>query len=200
MIQAGELQAVSRLDNGNMTETAKTPSVGRRLFLVSAGVGFGATLVVCVAVGVFMWWTSRPDPPKPWNTAAITTRFTGSLVQTEDRLIADFEYAVQNHTGRDYELPPKANLFKILPGGKGLQPDESLEWHGATSVPSGQTMSITIRIQYEYNESYPFEDRENFDKLNPFMRIRMSEITGFAVLDRVNRYRIDFPKPPLPKG
>lgn len=64
---------------------------------------------------------------------------------------------------------------------------------------AGQKVIVTFQLTYDYNDSYPKNDRDNLDKFAKFMNRRLKDLDGFVVLDRENRYQITFPKPPTVK-
>jgi len=178
-------------------ESLKPQSVQwKQLFVASFGFGAGiAIAVICVAAAI-LWYTSRPAKVPPWNQNAVTVKYADHYVTTSQRPVFTFRYTLENHTDGDYELPTGDSLYKILPEGKGLERDVSLKWAGGTFLPAGQKVNVGIQIDHEYNEAYPYEQRDNGEQLNAFMNRRLSEIEGFVVLDQVKRYEIRFPKPP----
>ena len=115
---------------------------------------------------------------------------------TSDPLVATFEYAVENHTWRDYDLPTASKIYIILPEQRGLKHDKTLRWASGTFLPVGQTISISIQIEYEYF-GMSEADRDDLDQLADFINGRLAEIDGFVALDEGNRYEIIFPKPKL---
>jgi len=106
-----------------------------------------------------------------------------------------FGYTLENHTGRDYELPAASYIYKALANGKGLQQDVTVKWEGGTSIPAGQKVHIGIQIAYEYPDGQP----KLGDQFDAFTHRRLAEIEGFVALDQVNRFEIRFPKPPTMK-
>jgi hypothetical protein len=59
----------------------------------SVGVGVGIALTLSAIGGLFLWYSNRLKPEKPWNQSAIEATATGSLYTVQlDRLIGDFRY------------------------------------------------------------------------------------------------------------
>jgi hypothetical protein len=168
----------------------------KRRFVVSAGIAAGITLVLSLVILVAVWYTSRPVKARPWDQTAITAEYAGLSVRTGQPFVCMHQYTVENHSGYDYELPSSVNLYKVLAEGKGLERDATLKWSGGTSLPVGQKMNVTIEIEYEYTEEFPYAERDNTKKLAAFMNRALSGIDGFVALDEINRYEIRFPKPP----
>src|SRR5512139_4271356 len=152
------------------------------LFIRAAGFGAGVTLVAVVAVGLVVWCINRPTAMRPWNREAVTAKYTNLYVRTGQPLVFTFRYTLENHTGRDYELPATDNLYKVLANGKGLERDANLKWDVGTTVPAGQKVNVGIHVEYEYTEG-----TADLEKLNAFTKRRLSEIDGFAALDQPNR-------------
>ena len=131
------------------SSAAKAMPSWKRLFVISAGIAAGIMLAVSVMVLVALWYTSRPVKTRPWDQAAIIAAYAGISVRTGQPFVCIFQYTVENHSGRDYELPGSVNVYKVLAEGKGLARDATLEWGGGTSLPAGQKMNVTIQIEYE---------------------------------------------------
>jgi hypothetical protein len=167
----------------------------QRIFLKAAGFGAGFAAFLVATVAGWIFFKSLPETPKPWNRDAIKATYADIYVTTGDRPVATFKYTLENATPNDYYLPsdPKA-AFVILPNEKGMSQDEELSWDNGAYVPAGQKVSASFRLTYDYNDSYPKSDRDNLDKLSKFIARRLKQLEGFVVLDRTNRYQINFPK------
>ena len=176
------------------TSQSEVPAsrVWKRLFIVSAGLGAGAAAFVLAASVATFWYTTRPARARPWDTRAVDARFSGMSLTTSQPLVMTFSYTVENHTGRDYELPPSSSIYKALSDGKGLRQDSTLKWDGGTLVPAGQKVDISIQVAYEYPNGPP----QLNDELNAWTNRRLAEIDGFVALDQTSRFEIRFPKPP----
>jgi hypothetical protein len=106
----------------------------KRPFIVSAGLGAGAAAVVLAVAVATVWYTTRPARARPWDPGAVDARFSGMSLTTSQPLVMTFSYTVENHTGRDYELPPSSSIYKALAAGKGLRQDSTLKWDAARSA------------------------------------------------------------------
>jgi len=166
----------------------------QRVFLRAAGFGAGFAALIAVVVGAWVLISSLPDTPRSWEKGAVQATFADIFIDTGDRPVATFKYTVENTTANDYFLPsdPKA-AFVVLPNGKGLSKEEQLEWDSGAYIPAGQRVSVSFRVTYDYNDSYPFDERDDAEKLSAFIGRRLKELEGFSVLDRERRYQIDFP-------
>lgn len=167
----------------------------QRIFFRAAGFGAGFAASLVLAIGGWLFYQSFPETPKPWNRDVIKATFADLLMNPDERPVATFRYTLENTTPHDYYLPSDGkSAFIILSEGKGMSQDEELVWDNGAYLPSGQKVTVSFRVTYDYNDSYPKEDRDNIDKLSKFMSRRLKRIEGFTVLDREKRYQITFPK------
>jgi hypothetical protein len=164
----------------------------KALFIRAAGFGVGFAVIILTVGGAALWYINRPAPMRPWDRQAITAKFADLYGTSGNPMTMTFRYTVENHTDRDYQLPPSASLYKVLANGKGLEQDPTLRWDGATMIPAGQIVNIGIHIEYEY----PGGSTEIDEHLTEFTDRRLGEIEGFAALDQLSRYDMRFPKPP----
>jgi hypothetical protein len=167
----------------------------RKVFLRAAGFGVGIVAAVAIAIGAWIYIASLPQTPGPWDREKIKADFADLEVNTGNKLIAIFRYTVENTTRHDYHLPddPKS-AFVVLSEGKGLSQESEITWDRGAYLPPGQKISVSFRLAYDYNDSYPKQDRDNLDKLGKFMKRRLKETDGFVILDKSNRYEIVFLK------
>jgi hypothetical protein len=85
------------------------------------GFGAGFAIVVCAAVGTWIWYDSKPKPPKPWNSSALKATdppfFSAFSVVgktgSPDTSSVKFGYTIQNNTDSDYEME-KGDQLKVL--------------------------------------------------------------------------------------
>jgi hypothetical protein len=168
----------------------------KRIFIRSAGIGSGFALTILIVIAFWSYYTSLPKTPKPWNNTAIKASFSELSMNAGESLIANFQYIVENTTPYDYNFPNDGEAaFIILPKTKGLSKDHELTWDRGTFLPTGQKVAISFKLTYHYGEySFPKSDKENIDKLSSFMNRRLKEIDGFVILDKENRYQINFPR------
>ena len=166
----------------------------QKLFLSAMGTGAGAVVAAAVIIGAWFYITSLSEKPKPWDREAISATFVDLSVTIEDKIVLTFQYTLENKTKSDYYFPEDAkSTFVVLPEGKGLSQKDEFAWGRGVYVPSGQKVSMSFHLTYDYNESYPEKERDNLDKLGEFTKGRLKEIDGFVVLDKKNRYEIIFP-------
>lgn len=168
----------------------------QRVFIRAAGFGVGCVITIIIAFALWSYYSSLPKKPKPWNESAIKAEYSEIIVNTGDKIVTQFRYLVENTTAYDYSLPSYAEAaFIQIPETKGLAKDHDITWDVGTFVPTGQKVAVTFRLSYDYSEySFSKSDIDNLEKFSKFMNRRLSEIDGFVVLDKKNRYQINFPR------
>jgi len=67
-----------------------------KILLRSAGVGAGFAITLCVVVGVSIWYSDRPKPPKPWNKQAITAEYNNVSTAGDENFFC-VQYTLQNN-------------------------------------------------------------------------------------------------------
>jgi len=170
-------------------------SLSKKIFLRSIGFGAGFALILCAVVGVFLYYGSRPKPPKPWNQDAIKTNSSGLSISCGESVVFHYDYIVENTTDSDYYFPKdNKSAFIVLPENKGLSQDKSFEWDSGVYIPSKQKIEVSFRVSHEYTESFLKENCKNEDKkVTAFILRRLEEMDGFVIFDSLLRYQIDFP-------
>lgn len=168
----------------------------KRVFIRSAGFGAGFAVTFLIVVAIWSYFTSLPKRPKPWNNLAIKATYSELSLYTGDPLLVTFQYILENTTPYDYCLPNDSEVaFIQMPKTKGLIKDHELTWNKGTCVPTAQKVAVSFRLTYNYSDySFPQSEKNNLEKLSKFVNRRLSEIDGFVVLDKQNRYQINFPK------
>ena len=168
----------------------------RNIFFRAAGFGVGFAVTLLLGIATWSYFSSLPKEPKPWNTNAIKSTFSELTVSTGDRLVANFQYILENTTPYDYNLPTDIEAaFIQLPKTKGLIKDHEISWDKGAFVPKDQKIAVTINLTYDYSE-YSFSQNEiaDLEKLSQFMNNRLREIDGFVILDKQTSYQINFAK------
>jgi hypothetical protein len=166
-----------------------------KVFVKASGFGVGAAVAAGIIIGAWVYISSLPETPRPWNREAIKATFADLYVNTGDRIVATFRYTVENKTKNDYYLPNDVkSVFVALPEGKGLSQEDEITWGHGAYLPSGQKVSTSFQMTYDYDESFPQKECDNLDKLSKFMNRRLRKLDGFVVLDKKSRYEIVFPK------
>jgi len=183
------------------------PAVPRwkRLVVISAASGAGFAVVLAVIVGGSLWYKSRPNAPKPWNTGALKATFVGIWTEGEKRTIS-FSYVLENRTDVDYEVQSGESIvlgFHLLQeNGLSLVHDENvLRVNWPLFVPAKQRVLFNIYSgfsfvgQEEPRADATADEERNYRKaVGDFFTRKDGNWNGFVILDKINRYQIDFPK------
>jgi hypothetical protein len=164
-----------------------------------AAAAAGITFALCIVAGCIFWYATRPNPkqpPKPWNTAALTVSESPALLSYGSERHIFLRYNVRNHTDNDYSID-KTQRLRVM----GKYPDGSLtnpleDAFVATElpvfIPAQHTGMITLEIKEAVTRGTKLSDDDYHEQL----RARLNEypFDGFAVFDEENRYKIDLPK------
>src|SRR5207253_1186331 len=88
----------------------------KTILLRSIGIGVAFALTVCTIIGLWMWYSSKPKPEKPWDGTAVKATWTDLTLSTDtDKCYLQFGYSLENTTDKDYAFPTTAKLLVRLP-------------------------------------------------------------------------------------
>ena len=174
----------------------------------SVGVGFGLALGFTVVIAGYIWYESRPRPPKLWNTTAITATFDRIDTEGQNNTLL-FAYTLENNTLFDYKVTGQSSV--IMTAKLNRQRSLSLDRndHFITVdypifIPSGQRTQFLIHLGYPYRyegirerpiANASSEERKKYrEAVAAFVNEQMGNVDGFVLFDEINRYQITFPK------
>lgn len=169
------------------------------LFKIAAAAA-GITLALCIAAGCALWYASRPKPPKPWNTTALTVSDQPTFVTYGKELHIHLRYDVQNHTDNDYSIDKnqRVRVMGRYPNGSLTTPLEgdyaNIEF--PVFIPAHHTGMVTLEI----TEVVPVakEAKQSDEEYHEQLRALLNKVggffDGFTVFDEDNHYQIDLPK------
>ncbi len=181
-------------------ETYKTAMNWKRLFLVGIGWGLGTAVGLTAITGGYLWYQTRPKPPKPWNTTAISS-FDGApgFNARDDGKEIRFGYTLQNSTDGDYKIEPETQIRITArhPDGSFTEPlpDEVATLRRPVFIPPKQKAGIRLSLVFgniprkRSNET----DEQYHERLRAFCKEELGDV-GFALFDERNRYQINLPK------
>ena len=188
-------------DSGQLNPHKQMSSV-KRLVIISASAGVGLALAMAIIAGAALWYSSRPERPKPWNSKTIVATFDYPGVEGEvgAKTIVLY-YTLENTTDLDYRMPHQDQLEinsrlrreNSLSGGKGLTVDSQ-----DTFIPARQRKRFAIHVAYPMNDPLgPDKTKEDRRKqwqiIANFMKAELPNLNGFVIFDPVARYEIVFP-------
>lgn len=181
----------------------KNMSTLKRWAITGASFGAGLAVTLSLIAGVYSLYASKPNPPKPWNTRAITATY--DYIDTEgDNNTFVFYYTLQNNTDYDYRIADATNVTllaklerqKSLSGSKN---DQYLKFDFPLLVPAKQRLRLAIHLDYPSGKQSKAEatkdEREKYkNELSVLLNVTVPNLDGFAIFDESNRYQIDLPK------
>jgi hypothetical protein len=168
------------------------------------GLGFAVGLGILVGAGV--WYSRRPERPKPWNNTALKATYDTmefSLGASKDAYSypVDFYYNVHNNTDRNYQISsPSLTPMAVLTDGNALSKQfghhqsGDATFDGPAFIPPGGTARVEVKVAYFYPPEFTSADKNDPKKISANLDFRLRELSGFVVFDEQNHYRLDLPE------
>jgi hypothetical protein len=171
----------------------------KKPLFIGLGWGLGTALGLVVLVGGFLWYQSRPRPPKPWNTAALAVKEPPSF-HSGDHEHLEFNYSVQNTTNFDYQIvsDEKVKVVARYKDGTLSTPLSTEVRHLELPVfiPANQKGQLTFSVgltgipERKASES----DEQYHEQLRAYCEDHLARVANFVLFDEPNRYEIDLPR------
>src|SRR5260370_27823936 len=175
----------------------------KRPLFIGIGWGLGTAVGLALIAGGFLWYQSRPRPPKapkPWNTVAIKAEY--DVTETEgDKNTIIFYYTLENTTDFDYRIEDGQNVLMsaTLMKQKNFSPfgeNEKIDY--PLFVPAKKRVRFRIHLAYpcpvKAKENADLEERRKHRReVEKYVMDEMGNLAGFDLLDETNRYEIIFP-------
>jgi hypothetical protein len=178
----------------------------KRIAIRSFFGGVGVAVTLGIITGGAIWYDSRPKPPKPWNTKAVTAtwdtmEFTVGASNEIYSFPVQFYYDVKNNTDKNFDIKD-ANLkpMAVLADGNAFSKEFGQYQDGAATVdgpdfiPPGGTGRVTLQVSYFFPQDYTKADKADGSKIVKVLNFRLKELGGFVLFDELNRYQIDLLK------
>jgi len=170
----------------------------KQILLRSVGFGAGFAIMLCIIVGLFVWYRERPKPPKPWSKQAITAEY--DYVSSDDDNKIFFYYTVQNNTESDYRLESDTQVELAAR----LKEEKAFDSSGKVVtldypvfIPAKGRVRLKVKIPYTYpqhdKQETSDELHDHYNKVAQFLTKEASNLDGFVLFDTMNKYEIDFP-------
>jgi hypothetical protein len=179
----------------------------KRILLKSMGFGAGFAIVVCVAVGTWIWYDSKPKPPKPWNSSALKATdppyFSSFAVAgkngSPEKSSIKFTYSILNNTDTDYEMNKGDELKLLLKLGDTVsQPAPFLTLDFPIFIPSKQkgTLTVSIATNSVPDKAKDDTDEQYHEHLRTYIEKELprDRVSGFVIYDESNKYKVDLPR------
>jgi hypothetical protein len=154
--------------------------------LLSLALGAGVAILASAFSG-YSWYTRQQ-----WNSTALRASFDHVEVEPTHSLV--FWYAVENKTGADYEVlqTSEASLVVKFTNRHWPAPDHRfIQLASRIFVPARTT--VLVPIHFGQLDRRAVEEAGGVNSLTLVSRSYPS-LDGFALYDRKNRCRIDFPR------
>jgi hypothetical protein len=154
----------------------------------------GAASFNALAVAGFLFYQHKQET-RPW-TSPMRATFTGMDIKrlSDDTVLVEAQYAIENTTARDYRLPYNSTVMLLLPNGQGYRSGEQahVDLDRNLFIPAKQKVNINLTWSLQSSD-YTLPSANNLSKETSFVDRRLTENGGFAIFDQTNRYRIDLP-------
>jgi hypothetical protein len=184
--------------------------VWKKILLWGFSVGGGLAVAGALILGGFVWYSSRPSKPQPWNKAAIKVTFErlGVISNT-----FAFYYTLENLTDHDYslaetqglklmEMDEKGDLvifgFRDSANGEISNIADTVTYDLPVFLPANQRLhNYAIRIKIVFSDEQkrkPSESDESFSKRLAAGIDQLGFSGRWVLFDEKNRIQIDFPR------
>ncbi|HXX24448.1 MAG TPA: hypothetical protein VEO19_14980 [Terriglobia bacterium] len=168
------------------------------------GVSGGFTLAVLSALIVlgFIRYSSRPVP---WNTGALSVVWSKAEEtyqvneKTREFHLAGFslEFALQNNTPWDIEIPADAAIMKHLLKGGTLAEEAGARLEHPYFIPASQRAEVSIRLAYGCSDEDLTTGTVSYRDTPVCFNDALGDSDGLVLLDHKNRIEVTLPKPAL---
>jgi hypothetical protein len=171
----------------------------KRFALKWFAVGSGFAVASVVLVFMLIWYSSRPKPPKPWNTTALTAHEAPGFEASRDAKKLEFTFMLENATEGDYHLESDAGLIMMIRNRDGSLsrpiPRDIAPVDTPVFVPSHQKGVLGISLALgEIPQQNPGESDDDYhERIRSFCNERLDGVAGFVLFDEENRYQINLP-------
>lgn len=156
--------------------------------------------MLSLIVGVAIWYTSRPTPPKPWNSGALVVVGSPSFRVSDDGKYVRFTYEVANTTDFDYQLESDSQVkfaAKYKDGALSRPvPEERKPLELPVFIPAKTKADLTIKVELLGISQRSLSDSDELyhERLRSYLEEQGPKLAEFVIFDDRNRYEIDLPK------
>jgi hypothetical protein len=190
------------METGGFTEHPRraTPWNWRRFALKWVSVGVGVALTAILAIGALAWYTSRPTPPKQWNSGALVAKGPPAFSASKDAKKLQFQYAVEHTTSDDYQVDSGYQVKILYKGRDGSfsKPltDEIDHLKLPIFIPAKQTGAITLELALAGVPTQDAAETEAayHERVRAYCEDHLRVVSGFVLFDEVNKYQVNLPR------
>ena len=171
-------------------ESAKKEFGWKRLFIKAAGLGAGFAVMLCLIVSGWIWYSSRPKPPRPWDKTSVAGKYQGVNVNS-GTLHFEFWYALENTTSQDLTLTSgsEVDIKGKLTSGILSACGNCINVSYPVFIPAHHSIQIPIELTY----AYPTDRKRQEKEIEQYLTKEMSGLDGFVMFDKEHRYEIELP-------
>ena len=182
----------------------------KKFLLLGVGWGLGTAAGLAVILACYVWYQSRPKPPKPWNRTSIKAEYNYVDIEGSKNSML-FNYTLENATDFDYHVEDvtHGNLNAMLSQQNSLiGMGEAGKLDYPISVPARKRVECLVHLTgYTYLDKMKsdadLQERRKYRAgVESYIAKEMKNLDGFDLLDEKNRYEIVFPsgwKSPKPQ-
>ena len=176
------------------------PSSLRRLLYRSAAFGAAFAATLCLIVGGFVWYSDRPQPPRPWSTTALVATKPPGFSVSEDAKRIEFKYSVENTTDTDYnaDSDQRIKITLKLKNGALLPPfsSESKLLLFPIFIPAKQKALVIIRLPASDIPQKPpsDSDAQYHERIRAYCEEHFKNLEEIVLFDDQNRYQVTLPR------
>lgn len=156
--------------------------------------------MLSVTIGGFVWYSSRPKPPKPWDLTALVAKESPSFSLSHDGKNVELHYPLENTTTTDYEIDSHDRLKIMFKTDEGtFSHPLSIETASVTLpifIPAQQKGFVTLSIALSGIPAQKLaeSDDEFHERLRTHLESHLKGITAFVIFEDTNRYQINLPR------
>jgi hypothetical protein len=172
----------------------------KKFLFIGAGWGLGTAAGLALLTGGLLWYQNRPEPSKPWNTAALVGKEPPGFVSDNEHAHIKFIYYIQNTTKFDYQISSDGDVKVMARYKDGTLsaplPTDVRHLDLPVFIPAHQTGELTLLValsgipEQEASESFD----QYHERLRAYCEDHLAGVANFVLFDEVNRYEIDLPR------
>jgi hypothetical protein len=171
----------------------------KRLAIISLFGGVGIATTLAAILGVVVWYSSRPKPPKPWNTDAIVAEDPPGFSSSADGKKLTLSYSLRNTTDTDYHIDSGSTFKLVMKTKEGTFTPPMAADNGSVELPIFIPAKQKAYFQIVLVMSGVPQQTvgESDDVFHERLRSHLEQYPGidsFAVFEETSRYQINLPR------
>jgi hypothetical protein len=182
-----------------LTPAPGHPTLWKRLAIISLFGGVGIAVTLAAILGVAVWYSSRPKPPKPWNTDAIVAEDSPGFSSSSDGKKMSLSYSLRNTTDTDYHIDSDSILKLVMKTKDGTFTPPMAADNGSVELPvfipakQKAYFQLSLVMSGVPQQTVGESDDAFHERLRAYLE-QYPNIDSFAVFEETNRYQINLPR------